>query len=87
MLTEKLFSAGSLCLLVAAIVGFSEQARRSVSNVLNSGLDANVAVVSDQMSRLNHAVTTVLGSYAGNHMLLLLFGLMGGALLVLMFRT
>jgi hypothetical protein len=87
MLIERFVSAACLGVLVTAIAALNDQVSQSIASVLQGGPSALVPVFGSRVLQSASTVTAIVGSYAGDNVPLVLFGLTALGLFGLMLRS
>ena len=87
MLIERFVSAACLGVLVTAIAALNDQVSQSIAGVLQGGPSALVPLFGNRVLQIASTVTVIVGSYTGDNLPLVLFGLTALGLLGLMLRS
>ena len=87
MLRELFLSAASASVVVAAVAGLNDQAKQSVAGVLRVDVLTDFSSVGIRALGLARMVSETVGSYTGDHMALVGFGIGAVVLLGLMIRA
>ena len=84
---EALMSAGTVTVLLLALVAVDDRVRAAVSRVFTTRPSMELAGTGQQVSDLTHAIAEAARSQSLAHAPLLVFALAAGVLVVFMLRT
>jgi hypothetical protein len=86
VLTERLLSAMGVCVIVGALSTVNGRAGEFMAGLLYGDFSAKLSFINGRRLAVAHTVSETIGSYAGDHALLVVFGLVALVLLGLMLR-
>jgi hypothetical protein len=84
---EVLMSAGTVTLLLIALVALDERVRERVSLLFNGGASAELTTASNHVHSLTRVIASAAHTQSIAHAPLLVFGLVSTVLVVIMLRT
>ncbi len=86
-LGDRLLTAFSMCVLVAALAGIDDRVRDFFASTLPSTSTSDLAMVAGRAHGMAYAALHATGLQASNHATMVIFGLVGLSLTILMLRT
>lgn len=87
MIAERVISAASACTLLAAVGLFNDQVGQALHGVLNGRAGTEFSSLGNRLVSLHRETLGIVGSYAGDNLWLVGYGLCALVLLGLMLRT